>query len=120
MLVQGRSVQVTDLRGCLKPRSHIRAELVVRVLERNRAAEYRLAQKETEYFHQRHLDCFDRQAVLFVDVGSLPWSVMLCNNAFTQVMNAPLTVPASYVVNDSDRHEVQPDCLNTLTRLECS
>ena len=68
------------------------AELVVRVLERQRASEYRIAHTESEFFYRRHLDCFDRQAVLFVDVGSSPWSVMLSNTAFSQV---PTLIPPS-------------------------
>ena len=63
------------------------AELVVRVLERDRALEHRRTETDTQHFYKRHLDCFDRQAVLFVDVASLPWSIMLCNQAFTQVIS---------------------------------
>ena len=62
------------------------AELVVRALEKPRALEVRQAQHDAEFFHQRRLDCFDRQAVLFVDVDSARWSCMFCNEAFTQVM----------------------------------
>ena len=75
-------------RSCNLPQVGPCAELVVRVLERPRALEHRVAQADTDYFFKRRLDCFDRQAVLFVDVASLPWSVMLCNQAFTQVLPA--------------------------------
>ncbi len=71
---------------CAHPCFWLGAELVVRVLERDRALEHRRTETDTQHFYKRHLDCFDRQAVLFVDVASLPWSIMLSNLAFTQVL----------------------------------
>ena len=61
------------------------AELVVRILEKPRALELRQSQLDAEFFHRRRLDCFDRQAVLFVDTSSARWSCLFCNEAFSQV-----------------------------------